>query len=190
MPKRNLRKELSLKRLLHQGDDTKKLKDKNISESLEQLPAFKKAKRILFYAPIQGEVDTFELVTKYINKKEIFFPRTDQKDHTLHLHKVANLNELEKGKFSILEPLETSAGYDPESMELAIIAGIAFDLYGHRIGFGMGYYDRLLKNTKCLKIGLAYEFQIIENVPGTEDYDVPVDKIITEKRIINCIHKS
>ena len=81
--------------------------------------------------------------------------------------------------------MKTLRKLDLRDISLVIIPGIAFDLKGHRIGFGLGYYDRLLKKTNCPKVGLAYEFQIIENVPGIEPNDVPVDIIVTEKRIIN-----
>jgi 5-formyltetrahydrofolate cyclo-ligase len=53
------------------------------------------------------------------------------------------------------------------------------------LGHGKGYFDNLLNHTKASKIALAFEFQIVENIP-TEKHDIPVDKIVTEKRIINC----
>ena len=68
--------------------------------------------------------------------------------------------------------------------KLIIIPGIAFDKNGHRLGFGESYFDRLLKKTKIKKIGLAYEFQIIDEIPK-EVHDVPVDIIVTENQIIN-----
>ena len=69
--------------------------------------------------------------------------------------------------------------------DLCIVPGVAFDKTGHRIGFGGGYFDRLLKKTRAATIGLAYEFQIIDKVPVTA-YDVAVDYIVTEKRVIRC----
>ena len=63
--------------------------------------------------------------------------------------------------------------------------GIAFDKKGHRIGYGYGMYDKLLKKIKCKKIGLAFSMQIAKEIPK-EEYDVAVDKIITEKEVVNC----
>jgi 5-formyltetrahydrofolate cyclo-ligase len=71
-----------------------------------------------------------------------------------------------------------------DQMDLLIIPGIAFDLQGNRIGYGKGYYDRFLfsRKAKCI-IGLAYEIQIINEIPNN-DHDIPVNIIITEKRTI------
>jgi len=72
-----------------------------------------------------------------------------------------------------------------DTVDLIIVPGIAFDYAGHRIGHGMGYYDRLLsENIKAIKIALAFEQQLVEEIP-TEHHDVSVDMIITEKRIIH-----
>jgi 5-formyltetrahydrofolate cyclo-ligase len=71
-------------------------------------------------------------------------------------------------------------------VELFIIPGVAFDLCGNRIGHGMGYYDRLLKNTvQAHSIGLAFECQIIKSIPA-EEHDEKVEMIVTEDRCIHC----
>jgi 5-formyltetrahydrofolate cyclo-ligase len=91
------------------------------------------------------------------------------------------------GAYTILEPRQECVNeVSPESIDLIIIPGVAFDGQGNRIGHGMGYYDRLLQKkirTHCL--GLAFEFQIVESIP-TEIHDVKIKKIITEERIIIC----
>ena len=70
---------------------------------------------------------------------------------------------------------------------MIIVPGVGFDEKGQRIGHGMGYYDKLLKkSTKAQHIGLAFECQMVEKIP-TYKHDVSVDKIITEKRVINCM---
>ena len=78
-----------------------------------------------------------------------------------------------------------AAKIDPKEIDLIIVPGIVFDLRGFRIGYGEGYYDRLLKSAGVPKIGLAYEFQMRDKLPK-ESHDVCVDKIITENRIIEC----
>lgn len=189
MPKTAFRREILEKRLLHQSSEDKHEKDKKILCNLEDLKEFKDAEKVLFYAPIHGEVDTFKIIKRWTDKKEIFLPRTNKEEHRLEIHKIDNIENLKKGAFGITEPHENTRETDPRDISLVIIPGIAFDPKGHRIGFGLGYYDRLLKKTNCPKVGLAYEFQIIENVPGIEPNDVPVDIIVTEKRIINTQQK-
>ena len=72
-----------------------------------------------------------------------------------------------------------------DKIDLLILPGIAFDLHGNRIGYGKGYYDRFLYSRKAKHImGLAYEIQICNDIP-TNQHDIPVDTIITEKRIIS-----
>ena len=89
------------------------------------------------------------------------------------------------GKFGIPEPMELmKVSY--KSIDAVIVPGVAFDKNGYRIGFGFGHYDKFLKKTPhAVKIGLAFEFQIVDSVPK-EEHDVPVDFIITEKRVIDC----
>ena len=69
---------------------------------------------------------------------------------------------------------------------MILVPGIGFDKKGSRIGHGKGYYDNLLKNSnRAVHIGLAFECQIVKCIP-TQNHDIPVDKIVTEKRIIDC----
>lgn len=82
-----------------------------------------------------------------------------------------------------MEPKDHLETIDPNNLDLIFIPGVAFAPNGHRIGYGHGFFDKFLKNTNCPKIGIAYEFQIVKNIDG-EPHDVPVDKIITNKRII------
>lgn len=161
----------------------KVIKDKKILNRLEKLTAFKKAKKILFFAATQSEIDTFPLLEKYLKKKTCLLPKTDVKTKTLLLYPVDALSELYVGPYNILEPKPKHKPLQPKNLDLILIPGIAFDKKGYRIGYGGGFYDRLLKKTNCPAIGLAYEFQIIDNVPG-EPNDVPVDMIVTEKRTI------
>jgi 5-formyltetrahydrofolate cyclo-ligase len=65
-----------------------------------------------------------------------------------------------------------------------LVPGTAFDSSGHRIGYGKGYYDRLLKKTTSSKIGIAYDFQIVKKVPA-ENHDIKMTQIVTDKKIYN-----
>jgi 5-formyltetrahydrofolate cyclo-ligase len=90
---------------------------------------------------------------------------------------------LKKGYFGIDEPVTTELADDKEA--LIIVPGVAFDERGFRVGYGKGYYDRFLnKHSDYTKIALAYEMQILTEIPNDE-YDVAMNRIITEERIIN-----
>lgn len=182
MIKQQIREQKLLERLNHHPQ-IKERKNKKIVTKLLQLPEFKNAKKILIYLPIKGEFDPSSLLTKKSLNKFFILPRVANKEGKLDLYYVKNLEDVEKGSFNILEPKLHLKIAKPKDLDLAIIPGIAFSQNGHRIGYGKGFYDRLLKKINCPKIGVAYDFQIVDNIAGQE-HDVPLNAIITEEKII------
>ena len=182
--KQRLRTELKKKRLALTKTKVTTL-SKQILTRLTKTKEYRKAKTILLYHPIQNEVDPTPLFSK--NKTKTFcLPRICRKTNHLHIHKITNPQTLKTGRFNIQEPGTTHPIIARKNIDLVITPGLAFDKQGHRIGYGKGYFDRLFKNlsTKAFKLALAYDFQIIENVPA-EKHDQKVNLIITEKRTIN-----
>lgn len=161
--------------------------DRKIFEVLLQLPYWKKAKNILLYVAHSYEVDTHMLIRTHLDEKNIIVPKTNKIDQTLSLHKISSFSELKKGNYNILEPVSHTKTIDPEDIDLAIIPGVAFDLKGHRIGYGKAYYDKLIPDLKCPKISLAYNLQIVDNIPA-EKHDQPVDLLITEDQTYIFTH--
>ncbi len=162
-------------------------------DRLVRFASFQKAREFFMYLSHRGEVSTDALLEKFFSKKKIIVPKIEAR--RICLYQLQHPSKFKKGKFGIREPLFCLPKGVWREIDVAIIPGVAFDKSGHRIGFGGGYFDRFLKKLDCTTIGLAYELQIIDKVP-THPYDVPVDFIITEKRIIRCrpfknkIHKS
>lgn len=182
-----LRKGLLEKRKNLPLKDKMKLSGK-IKNRLLNLEEYKRAKTILCYMPINNEVDVTEFIINSLkNKKNIALPKVNKKECSMDLFKIKNICEdLEIGCYNILEPkIEKTKKLDYRDIDLIIVPGIAFDLKGSRIGYGKGYYDKLLKNSGAVKIGAAYEFQVHDKLPK-ECHDACVDKIVTEKRIIEC----
>jgi len=152
------------------------------------LDEFKEAKTILFYVSYDNEVYTHEMIKESLEvKKQVVVPKTDMNKRTILCSTLTKWDDLLAGAYNILEPRQECLNeVSPESIDLIIMPGIAFDCQGNRIGHGMGYYDRLLKKKmNAHRLGLAFEFQIVENIP-TEPHDIKVEKIVTEKRIITC----
>lgn len=178
--KARLRSEKLLERLAHAAEE-KKLKEEQIFSRVENFAAFKKARQVLFYLPIHGEVDLQELFNKYKKQKKFILPRVNKV--TLDLMYVKDWSDTEIGSFKLTEPKKHLEKAFPKDIDLILVPGVVFGLDGHRIGYGKGFYDRLLKKTQCPKIGVAYEFQIVENIPG-EEHDVKMDLIVTETRSI------
>ncbi|KYO67992.1 5-formyltetrahydrofolate cyclo-ligase [Thermovenabulum gondwanense] len=160
-----------------------KEKSRVILEKLFELNYYKKAKNIMFYVDTRNEVRTLDAIKKsiYLGKK-VFVPKVINKCDMLAV-RIKSLNELKKGHFGILEPVSGEM-INPKELEVVVIPGVAFDKSGCRLGYGGGYYDRFLQNLKAdaVKIALAFEFQILDELPK-EEYDILMDIIITEKRI-------
>lgn len=158
-------------------------KSNEIISKLISLKEFRKAKRILCYVSFGSEVFTHELIQAYIDKKDIAVPVV--KENELALSYIKDWKELSKGRYGILEPKAMKIA-NLDEISLAIVPAVAFDEMGYRIGYGRGYFDKLLAKMNAMKIGLGYEFQIVEKIPE-EKHDVRMDRIITEKRIIFTI---
>ncbi|HIP42665.1 MAG TPA: 5-formyltetrahydrofolate cyclo-ligase [Aquifex aeolicus] len=176
--KEKLRREGLYKRVNLSEEKRKKFSER-IVNNLESLPEYKSAKKVLLYCPVKGEPDLTPLFEKVLKGKELILPKVKGKE--LELYKVSSYQCLKKGKFGIPEPIEGKI-IPPEELDFIVIPGIVFDLQGYRLGFGKGYYDRLLKKTKGIKVGVAYSFQLVDKLPR-DPWDVPVDIIVTEKNI-------
>lgn len=178
--KEELRKSLLLRRK-ELSPEVRKRKDKAILNLLSSLPEFRDAKRVLLYCSVKGEPDLSPLMHTLISKgREAVLPKV--RGSELELLSVDSPGSLVRGRFNIPEPI-SGKRVDPSQLDLVIVPGVAFDRRGFRIGFGKGYYDRLLKKVKAPKVGVAYSFQVLNEVPR-DTWDEPVDIIVTEKSII------
>jgi len=175
----DIRKNLSNSDVLEKSDIIKK--------RLFEMKEFKQASIILFYVSYDNEVYTHEMIKESLsNGKNVLVPITDTKKHCLTISKLKRWNDLEHGSYSIMEPKKDCLQeISIDETDLILVPGVAFDESGNRIGHGYGYYDNLLKNSKTLRIGLAFEFQIVKNI-SVDVHDVTLHKIITEKRVIDC----
>jgi len=183
--KKRLRKELIEKRKKLSKKEVLE-KSKQIEKRLFEMKEFKQASTILFYVSYDNEVYTHDMIKECTSGKKIAVPICDKKDRCLILSELGSWDNLESGSYGILEPKkEKVKEISISEVDVIIVPGVGFDLNCHRIGHGKGYYDNLLKNSKALLIGLAYDWQIVKHIP-IEEHDVLMDKIVTEKRIIDC----
>lgn len=144
----------------------------------------------MLFISFNNEVLTKPIIDNSIkHEKQVFIPVTVPKTKEIIVSELLNFEEdLEVGTFGLLEPKKDFLRpYSPEQLDLIIVPGVAFDSRGYRIGYGAGYYDRFLAkiDNDVPKISLAFDMQIINHVPN-EEYDIPVDYIITESNFIEC----
>ncbi|NSW90638.1 MAG: 5-formyltetrahydrofolate cyclo-ligase [Firmicutes bacterium] len=166
-------------------------KSRMIFNKLMTMEIYCNSKIIMCYMDFKNEVKTEGFIKTSLQKeKRIAVPLIDTDMNGkkgIVPCEIYNMDyELEKGILGILEPKkEFKRVLNPEDIDLVIVPGIAFDLRKNRIGYGAGYYDRFLTSIRrdCLKIGVAFELQIVNEITA-EAHDVPLDMIITEKRVI------
>jgi 5-formyltetrahydrofolate cyclo-ligase len=185
-------KEIIRKKLKYKREELSKNKvlenSLKIKERLFELDDFKNASYIMYYVSYDNEVYTHDMIKDCLkNNKNVIVPVSEKENKSLILSELNNWNDLKPGTYGILEPIKNRIKkVSKDIVDLIIVPGVGFDEKGRRIGHGKGYYDNLLKNSKNAKhIGLAFEFQILKEIP-VDPHDVPVDKIITEKRLIIC----
>jgi 5-formyltetrahydrofolate cyclo-ligase len=165
-------------------------KSSHIKKRLFNMNEYKKSQTIFYYISYDNEVYTHDMIKKSIlDNKNIVVPVSDKINRKLILSKLDKWDDLEIGSYNVLEPKKKCIKKTSiDKIDLILVPGVGFDIKGNRIGHGMGYFDKLLKDSNYLDhIGLAFELQIIDFIP-TEKHDISVNKIITENRIINCIN--
>ena len=152
---------------------------------LSQQPFWKDAAAILFFAPLPDEVDVWPLLEEALTTgKTAALPRFDPQGQNYVTCRVHDLRrEIVAGQFGIREPGNGCGEIAPHSLDLILVPGVAFDLAGHRLGRGRGFYDRLLADARGIKCGMAFDEQIVEAIP-VEPLDVRMDFILTPTRLV------
>lgn len=144
----------------------------------------------LVYVSVRDEVATIRLLEScLIQFREVVVPYC-LPDYQLALFPLREMTELRSGKYGILEPdeqLRAERTVDPQSIDLAVVPGVAFDRKGNRLGYGKGYFDRLLARLppNCPRVALAFDCQLVDTIPA-EAHDIPLQTIVTETRTIDC----
>ena len=154
-----------------------------IAARLLTLPEILRAKSIFCYLSGGGEVATHALVRGWLaDGRRVVVPSFDKTQRRYRPAVLRDFNaDLVAGHFGLLEPRD--ATIDGAPADVAIVPGLAFDERGHRLGFGKGYYDVMLRDFGGPKIALAFDWQTRWPVPAGE-HDVPMDLVVTETRLI------
>lgn len=187
MPKKTLRQSMLLRRSQLADSDVKSA-SLEIQGKFVALPVFAAAQSLGLYAPIRSEVETaLVMQTARTMGKNVCYPAVSGAG--LEFRTVSELSNLQSGVYGILEPGLEHPEQDPDSFDLVVVPGVVFDLKGNRIGYGKGYYDKVLHTLegRGKLVAFCYDFQLVEEIVG-EPHDVVMDVIITEKRVIWTRH--
>jgi 5-formyltetrahydrofolate cyclo-ligase len=186
--KDKIREEMKRKRDSLTAEDAEKL-SAGVAFQLSKMSRYANARTVLFFAAKGKEVQTKSLILKALRSgKKVLLPITNMAKEKLEIAEIRNYDtDLKIGSFGIPEPVKRQESAS-EKIDLVIVPGLAFGRDGNRIGYGLGFYDKLLPELKEINpgmksIGLAYNFQVLDRVPRNE-LDWKVDVIITETSII------
>lgn len=160
-----------------------------IQEHLLGMDKYRNAATALIYVSTRDEVQTDEILSRRLGEgRKTAVPSLRKNKKIITPSLIESMDELSEGVFGIREPRpEYIRQAAPEEIALVIAPGAAFDLSGGRVGFGGGYYDRLLSllPRESAVIALAFSFQVLESVPVCA-HDVPVDFVVTEEGARRC----
>jgi 5-formyltetrahydrofolate cyclo-ligase len=150
---------------------------------LRRQTVWSRARAILFYAPIAGEIDLTPLLEEALAAgKTVALPGYVSGTGNYEAFEISDLGrDCAPGKFGISEPARPGAAFPLNRLDLALAPGLGFDLSGRRLGRGGGFYDRLLARVAGTKCGVAFDPQIVARVPA-EAHDIRMNVILTPTR--------
>ena len=177
MEKKEVRKQIrELKKLV--SLEEKKKKSVSVWEAVEQNEYFKKADTVLVYWSMEDEVFTHDFVCKWADRKTILLPCV--RGNELDIRYFDGRDKLCPGEgYAIMEPVG-ELFTDLSQIDVILVPGVAFEMSGNRLGRGKGYYDKILKQTEAYKIGICFDFQLLECVP-IEEHDIKMDMVISSR---------
>ena len=142
---------------------------------------FQFAEVILTYLPIKSEVNLYSLMEAHPEKKWCL-PRIIEADKNMIFHPYDS-QQLVHHRFGMDEPSPDLPAITPETIQLVLVPGLAYDLKGNRLGYGGGYYDRFLASYSGISLGITFETLLLEELP-TGEYDSPVNYVVTQNKLI------
>ncbi|MCM8786930.1 MAG: 5-formyltetrahydrofolate cyclo-ligase [Candidatus Omnitrophica bacterium] len=177
------------KKLFSLTEEQIKRRSENVAKNFFSLPIYENAKVIMGYYPLKGEVDVVGILRKaLLSNKIVCFPVINLKQKKISPYCVEKIDDnFVCGPFGVKQPdIQKSKKINIDQIDIVIVPALAFDYQKNRLGRGAGFYDRFLTNLKpqTKKIGISFDFQVLESLPTDTRYDQKVDLILTENFII------
>ena len=166
----------------------------NLSRTIEDrifaCKNFSACRHVMFFLSFGNEVRTDEMIARALkDQKQVYVPRLLKRQRRVEVCGITGMDqEFELGSYDIRVPSQhNSRVVSPAIIDALIAPGLAFDRSGGRIGFGGGCFDWLFKQLrdKALRLGVAYEFQVMDSLPQ-DSWDERVQTIFTDNKTINC----
>lgn len=160
--------------------------NQQIQKRFIQLELVRHAAVVMIYYAVKHEVATVNLITELLARGRRVALPVCTAGCNLVAKEIQQLAEVSPtGKFGLSEPLPQTPEVVPDQIKLVVVPGVAFDQNGNRLGHGNGYYDRFLNcaDLKAVKLGLAYDFQVVERLP-VDQFDVKMDALLTPSGLL------
>ncbi len=158
----------------------KEARDEIICRKILAMEEYQTAKVVAGFYPVGSEVNITAVLKEAMENRILLLPVCIS-DGIMQLRRVTSFDRLEKGKFNIPEPGKDCELFEAESVDFMLVPGLAFDSEGNRIGYGGGYYDRIIcrLSESCITCGVGYSVQYTNRLPS-EKYDMKIKKFISE----------
>lgn len=181
MNKNELREQVRAKRRLMTAEAVTE-KSEKIQARLFAFDKYLNAKTVMLFMSAFKEPSTDNIIRDSLSRgKKLVIPVSDTETETIIPSYINGFEDLQKGAYGILEPKKIQPA-DISDIDFFLVPGIVFDKNGNRIGFGKGYYDKILTQSNAEKCALCYEFQLLDKIPS-DLHDIKMNTIITEENI-------
>lgn len=172
---------LSLEKRRNMNLQLKKECDLDILSRLLLLKEYRNSKLVLTYCSKNTEIDTLKFIeASFLNSKKVAVPLCYE-NNTMDFYYIDSVSQLTPGSFGVLEPSKEFVKVTDFQDAICITPSLSVDMKGYRVGYGKGYYDKFFsENSGMIKIALSYYNDVLMNIQS-DDYDIPVDIIVTDK---------
>lgn len=162
-----------------------------VAERVLSLPEVADARCVAGFVPIRSEVDPTAILDALADAgARVCLPRVDAERGAIVLHERVADMPLQPSPFGVPEPPASAPEVAPADVDVVLVPGLAFDPRGYRVGYGKGYYDRLLATMpQALSVAIGFDFQLVPEVPDLP-HDVPVRVVVTDARVLRVNSKA
>ena len=179
LEKQKLRQEIVNQKKKYSSEDLF-CKSEEVFSVLELTGQFNDASNIFIYNSMQDEVSTSAFIDKWKHKKNFYLPVVS--GNKMVFRKLVENTQFVKSKIGVDEPVGEDFT-DYKKVDMIIVPGVAFDRHCNRLGRGKGYYDEFLSKMKALKVGVCFDFQLLDKIPAN-DADIKMDMLVSENDLI------
>lgn len=167
------------------GPDSRAVRDERVCVRVLDLPDFERASVVGAYVALGSETSPAGVVRTALERgKGVALPWMDWAQDRVVMRLYDGEAELEESGLGFLQPPDSAPAADPAAVDLVLVPALALDERGHRLGYGKGFYDRLLPELENgVRVGLGYDFQVVSELPNTAG-DERLDVVVTDARLI------